>query len=236
MTDREFFERTDFSFEITGDENGIEILPFIDSESDQSRTLIASFQVDSLEMIESARIPLASGKNHVPFQQKVRIVKPLLWQPNGSGTPSLYCFSVIFHQKGAPVCRMEKKVGIRFVEAGKKFFKVNGKKIRLTPCRPDFSGSGEKDRGGLDGNLVCLKDSDPKLREKLDFCGVQGLIAALELSGVLDPEPFFFSPGVCIFTAESGSEGERQYKKNCRSGGAIPFLTHDELNLLMIKD
>lgn len=236
MTDREFFERMDFSFEITGDESGIEILPFIDSESDQSRTLIASFQVDSLEMIESARIPLASGKNHVPFQQKVRIVKPLLWQPNGSGTPSLYCFSVVFHQQGAPVYRIEKKVGIRFVETGKKYFMVNGKKIRLTPCQPDFSGSGKKGPCNLDGNLVCLNDSDPKLREKLDFCGCQGLIAALELSGVLEPERFSFPPGVCIFTAESGSVGERQYKKSCRSGRAIPFLTHDELNLLMIKD
>ena len=74
----------------TGSGSEIEILPYIDAESDRARTLIASFEVDSLEMIESARIPLSAGKNHVPFQQTVRIVKPLLWQPKGTGMPSRY--------------------------------------------------------------------------------------------------------------------------------------------------
>ena len=78
MTDREFFEKSDFSFEVSGDSSEIRIQPYIDIESDNARVLIASFQVDSLEMIGSARIPLARGKNHVPFQQTVRIVKPLL--------------------------------------------------------------------------------------------------------------------------------------------------------------
>ncbi|MBQ9337044.1 MAG: hypothetical protein IJS14_07105 [Lentisphaeria bacterium] len=232
MTDREFFEKSDFSFEISGDSSEISIRPYIDIESDGSRILIASFHVDSLEMIGSARIPVAAGKNHVPFQQTVRIVKPLLWQPAGGGTPSLYNFSVVFHLHGAPFHTVEKRTGIRFVEAKRrsKTFCVNGRVIRLSGCEPDFAEGGKAPAG----NLVRLADSDPELDAKLEYCGSQGLIAALELTGTADPRRIAERPGVCLFTAPRGSRGERAYRKD-RAGAALPLFTPDELSSWMEK-
>ena len=232
MTEREFFEQSDFSFEISGGPAEIEVRPYIDIESDGARTLIASFQVDSLEMIGSARIPLEPGTNHVPFQQTARIVKPLLWHPAGGGTPSLYSFSVVFHRHGAPVHRIEKRTGIRFVEAKRRgrTFRVNGREIRLSGCEPDFGGSGNAPAG----NLVRLTDSDPDLDAKLEYCGSRGLIAALELTGAAEPRQFAGRPGVCLFTARKGSAGERIYRKD-RKGAVLPLLTPDELSSWMDK-
>ena len=234
MTDREFFEQTDFSFEITGGSGEIVIRPYIDIVSDRPRTLIASFQVDALEMIESARIPLNAGGNHVPFRQTVRIVKPLLWQPNGTGTPSLYSFAVVFHRKGEPFYLIEKRVGIRFVEArpGELFFRVNGNDIRLIRCEPDFSLDEKEFERRLSGNLVCLRDSDSDLDRKLEYCARAGLMAVLALTGAADPGRFSSQPGVCLFTAEPGSAGERLYWQSGKTD-LLPLFTGEELNLLL---
>ena len=62
MADMEFWDKTDFSYSVDGDDREIELQVYIDVECDRSRTLVASFQVDSMEMIESARIPLSPGK------------------------------------------------------------------------------------------------------------------------------------------------------------------------------
>lgn len=227
MSDLEFLEKTDFSFEITGNADRIEILPFIDAESDRSRTLIASFKVDSMEMIESARIPLQPGKNHVPFQQPVLIVKPLLWEP--CAMPFLYHFTVVFHQAGEPVHSIDKNAGIRFVEADpRRSFRINGHDLELVPAEPDFTSGGQ----GLNGNLVRLKDSDPELFMKLDRCGEWGLIGALELTGETDPARYAGNPGICFFTAPSGSRGERL----ARDISSVPFLSSDDLNFLLTSN
>ena len=220
MTDKDFFEQTDFSFEITGSGGEIEIRPYIDMESDRDRTLIASFLVDSLEMIESARIPLSAGKNHVPFQQTVRIVKPLLWQPRGEGVPSFYTFSVVFHQHGEPVHQIDKRTGIRFIETSprRKGFRINGREVRLV--------------GSPEGNTVCLADTDPELENKLEDCGRQGLIAVLKLTGGLRPEQVAALPDVCLLAAESGSRAEKLFRR-CRHPQLPPLLTGEELDLLL---
>lgn len=224
MSDLEFLEKTDFSFKITGDAGRIEILPFIDAESDRSRTLIASFKVDSMEMIESARIPLRPGKNHVPFQQSVLIVKPLLWEPGSM--PFLYHFTVVFHQAGAPVHSIDKDAGVRFVEADPRgSFRINGRTLELIPVEPDFASDGQN----LNGNLVRLKDSDPELFMKLGRCGEWGLVGALELTGAADPAFYAGNPGICLFTAPSGSPGERL----ARNVSSVPFLSTDDLNSLL---
>ncbi len=232
--DRDFFEKTDFSFEVEGDDAEIEIRVYVDLESDRPRTLIASFLVDSMEMIESARIPLAAGRNHVPFQQTVRIVKPLLWQPVGFGRPSLYQFSVVFHQNGEPCHRIEKRAGIRFMETapGDKVFRLNGQTAGLTGCEPDF-GEGETGTAP-EGNLVRLRDSDPALERKLEYCIGRGLVVALELTGATAPERFACRPEICFFTAESGSPGERRYQDGlARLWPLAPLFRPDELNLLI---
>ena len=234
--DRVFFEKTDFSFEVEGDDEEIGIRVYIDLESDRPRTLIASFLVDSMEMIESARIPLAAGCNHVPFQQIVRIVKPLLWQPVGFGTPSLYQFSVIFHQNGEPCYRIEKRAGIRFLETapGDKVFQVNGRTSRLVGCEPDFEAPEASGKFVPKGNLVRLRDTDPVLARKLEYCGKQGLIVALELTGAAAPERFACLPEICLFTAESGSPGERRYQDGLTCGRPLaPLFRPEELNLLI---
>ena len=135
MADMEFWDKTDFSYSIAGDDREIELQVYIDAECECSRTLVASFQVDSMEMIESARIPLVRGKNHVPFLQTVRIVKPLVWRPRGSsGQPLFYHFSVVFHEHGTPCHTIEKRAGIRFVEPRQrgKMFRINGELLPLT--------------------------------------------------------------------------------------------------------
>ena len=233
MDDREFWDKTDFSYTVSGDDREIELQVYIDAECGHSRTLIASFQVDSMEMIESARIPLVRGKNHVPFQQTVRIVKPLVWQPRGSsGQPAFYHFSVVFHQCGAPCHTIEKRAGIRFLEPGQKgnMFRINGESLPLTGCEPDFALEEEVMTAALTGNLVRLADTDPELEMKLDRCCSAGLVAALELSGGIGLEKLNALPGICFFTAGAGSPGEKLYRRKKKTA-LFPFFTHDELNL-----
>ena len=220
MTDRDFFEQTDFSFEMTGSGGEVEIRPYIDIESDRARTLIASFLVDSLEMIESARIPLSAGKNHVPFRQPVRIVKPLLWQPRGEGAPSFYTFSVVFHQHGEPVHQIDRRTPIRFIETAprRKFVRINGREVRLA--------------GSPGGNTVCLEDTDPGLKDKLEDCGRQGLIAVLKLTGVLGPEQVAALPDVCLLAAEAGSRAQKLFRRS-RHPQLPPLVTGKELDRLL---
>ena len=233
MDDRKFWDKTDFSYTAAGDGREIELQVYIDAESERSRTLIASFLVDSMEMIESARIPLSPGKNHVPFQQTVRIVKPLLWQPRGSsGQPSFYHFSVVFHQQGSSCHAIEKRAGIRFLESRKKekTLQINGEPLPLIVCEPDFTLEEDALEAALTGNLVRLTDTDPELEMKLDRCCINGLVAALELTGEIDLAKLNARPGICFFTAESGSAGEKLYRRE-KQAALFPFFTHAELDL-----
>ena len=233
MADMEFWDKTDFSYSVAGDDHEIELQVYIDAECERSRTLVASFQVDSMEMIESARIPLSPGKNHVPFLQTVRIVKPLVWRPRGSsGQPLFYHFSVVFHEHGTPCHTIEKRAGIRFVEPRQrgKMFRINGEALPLTGCEPDFTLEEEALSAALSGNFVRLADTDPELEMKLDRCCVSGLVAALELTGKTGLEKLNPRPGICFYTAGSGSPGEKLYRRE-KQNALFPFFSHDELNL-----
>lgn len=234
MTEQDFYESADFSLEITGSSQEIRIQPYIDAVSDRERTLIASFQVDSFEMIESARIPLSEGMNHVPFQQPVRIVKPSLWHPAGLGMPSTYRFSVVFHKGGAPYYMIEKNVGIRFVDLNKdqNIFRINGLETELCRFEPDFTIPETEFAASLPENgLAVLPDNDPELDDKLDRCGRVGLMAAVELTGAGEPERFLAHPSVCFFTAGHDSAGERNYLE--RNGLELPLVFPEELELLL---
>ena len=68
MDEKDFFRQIDFSLEITPLKNRklVEITPCIEVISEKSATLIVSFEVDGIELIESARIAIQPGKKPHP--------------------------------------------------------------------------------------------------------------------------------------------------------------------------
>ena len=131
--DKALFEKLDFSFKLEGNAEMISVIPCIELDSDRDHTLIVSFYVDSMEMIESARVAVSKGWNSIPLTQPVRIRRPLLWHPNGGkGIPSLYSFTAVFHHDGKPFYMIEKRGGIRFVSCTGEKVSVNGNEISLS--------------------------------------------------------------------------------------------------------
>ena len=121
---------------------------------------------------------------------------------------------------------IDKNAGIRFVEADPGgSFRINGHDLELIPVEPDFTSDGRD----LNGNLVRLKDSDPELVMKLDRCSEWGLVGALELTGAADPGIYAGNPGICFYTAPSGSAGEQM----ARNIADVPFLSDNDLNSLL---
>ncbi len=229
MTDEEFFGKIDFTLEIGGDEERIEIVPFIEVEADRPMTLIAAFRVDSMEMIESARIPLEPGWNRIPFLQPVLIGNPALWHPRGRGVPSLYSMAVVFYKNGMPYYLIEKRVGFRFAELTSDALTVNGNRISGVSFEPDFLLPEEEFEtlcGEDASRYVFLKDSDPALEAKLERCSKFGVPVVMELTGVRSPSFFSTHPCVCVFTAASGSEGEKSGRNGARHA---PLVSMEQL-------
>lgn len=229
MTDEEFFGKIDFTLEIRGNEELVEIVPSIEAEADRAMTLIAAFRVDSMEMIESARIPLEPGRNRIPFLQPVVIVNPALWHPGGNGASSFYSMSVVFYRNGMPFYIVEKRVGLRFAELTSEALVVNGNQVSGVRFDPDFSLPEEAFEtlcGGDASRIILLKDSDPALEAKLERCNKFGVVAAMELTGARHPSFFSTHPCVCVFAAAPGSEGE----KSCRNGiSHTPLISLEQL-------
>ena len=138
--------------------------------------------------------------------------------------PSRYTFSVIFHRKGAPFHQIDKPTGVRFIEASpdRRSFRINGRDTRLVRCEADPGVTGK-------GNTVCFGDTDPDLKSKLDSCAEQGLIAVLNLTGCLQPEQIAGLPGICLLTAEAGSEVEKLFR-SCRIPQLPPLVGRRELD------
>ncbi len=229
MTDEEFYGKVDFTVEVRGDEDRIEVTPYIEAEAERPMTLIAAFRVDSMEMIESARIPLEPGRNRVPFLQSVLIGRPALWHPCGCGNPSLYSLTVVFYRKGMPYYFIEKRVGFRFAELTSDALFINGNEVSCVRFEPDFSLSEEQFEAlcaEAASGPVFLRDSDPALEAKLERCNKFGVVAVMELTGLRTPAFFSTHPCVCVFAAAPGSEGE----KSCRNGsGHAPLVSMERL-------
>ena len=229
MTDEEFYGKIDFTVEVNGDENRIEIVPYIEAYAEKNTTLIAAFRVDAMEMIESARISLSPGWNRIPFLQSVRIVRPSLWHPGGHGKPSLYSLGLVFYKKGMPYYLIEKRVGFRFAEMDSDSLFINGNMVSCVRFEPDFSIPEEQFEAicmGNPSNFIFLKDSDPALETKLERCNKFGVIAAMELSGVRPPSFFSTHPCVCVFTAPPDSEGEKSVRKDSKHA---PLVSLEQL-------
>lgn len=226
--DKALFEKLDFSFKLEGNAEMISVIPCIELDSDRDHTLIVSFYVDSMEMIESARVAVSKGWNRIPLTQPVRIRRPLLWHPNGGkGIPSLYSFTAVFHHDGKPFYMIEKRCGIRFVSCIGEKVSVNGNEISLSSFDPDFQlEEKEFDQrySGNSENLIFLTDSDPELEMKLERCGKAGIMVVLELTGKEYIQKYKSHPCVCLFTASAG-HGEKIYRQLAdESGNPVPFL------------
>lgn len=110
MQEQQFHKNMDLTLKVSGDEHCIRLLPVLLTESLQKKTLVASFLVDGIEMIESARIVLEAGRKEHPFPCDVQIHHPVLCQTSGSEmSGEAYTFTVLFYQAGAVCSKLEKK-------------------------------------------------------------------------------------------------------------------------------
>ena len=233
--DDKIFERIDFSLDIERLNGGklIEITPCVEVDAEKPATLIASFQIDGMELIESARIVIVPGHNRVPFREKARIGNPNLWNVHTAGRPSLYEMSLIFHKNGEPHHRIRRVVGIRFPEwTGEKKLRINGAEPLLKHWDFDTvpTESELEKRCRAEGfNFTMLNDTQDALEEILTLCDRVGIAAALELSGAVSPALLALHPSVCLFHA--AKESPRHHA--CGGAGSeIPFLLTEELSVL----
>ncbi len=228
----EIFERIDFSLDIRRLNNGklVEITPCIEIDAEKPATLIVSFRIDGMELIESARVVIAPGRNRVPLREKARIGNPNLWHIHTSGRPSLYEMSLIFHKNGQAYYLINKIVGIRFPEwtDGKKLI-LNG--IESQFRRYEFTAVPEENEleklCRAEGfNFTMLRDTQNALEEILTLCDRIGIAAALELSGNVSPSILELHPSVCLFHAAKESAGHQLLREHVP---AVPFLPTEEL-------
>ena len=232
----DIFERIDFSLDIRRLNGGklIEITPCVEVDAEKPATLIASFRIDGMELIESARVVIAPGHNRVPLREKARIGNPNLWNVHTAGRPSLYEMSLIFHKNGEAHHRIRKVVGIRFPEW------TGGKKLRINGVDPllklwDFdtvpAESELEKRCRAEGfNFTMLNDTHEALEEILTLCDRIGIAAAVELSGAVSPSILELHPSVCLFHAAKESAGHMIWRERVC---AVPFLPSGEIAVLL---
>lgn len=112
MHDQDLYEKMVLTLEVSGDEHCITLLPVLHLQCLQKKTLIASFLVDGIEMIGSARIVLDPDRKDHPFPCDLQIHHPVLCctHPGKERSGEAYTFTVLFYQGGEVCCRLEKKV------------------------------------------------------------------------------------------------------------------------------
>ena len=232
MNDDKIFETIDFSLEIERLKDGklIEITPCIEVTTEKPATLIASFLVDGMELIESARISLAKGHNRIPLREKARIGNPNLWNVHTDGKPSLYEMSLIFHNNGQPHYQITKIAGIRFPELkDRKNFLLNGNPVTFRRCEFDripAENELEKLCRAEGFNFTMLRDTQEALEEILTLCDRLGIAAAVELSGNSRINALELHPSICLFHARKESAGHHAYRN---AASPVPFLLTEEL-------
>lgn len=106
---QEIYEKTDFTLEVSSSGHTVMLRPVLLADCLQERTLVASFLIDGIEMIESARIVLSPDKKFHPFPNHALIHHPVLYKGQEDPDCASYTFTVLFYQAGAVCCRLEKK-------------------------------------------------------------------------------------------------------------------------------
>ncbi|MFZ2655473.1 MAG: glycoside hydrolase family 2 protein [Victivallales bacterium] len=128
---------TNYLVELSKDLGMAEITAEIEILAHESTLLIASLEVDGLELLPSHRIRLEKGLNRTSLRP-VKIFNPTLWWPNGHGSHSLYRMTLkLYHAASGETITDEKHIGIRKVrllqpkdKEGRKFvIEINGRKI-----------------------------------------------------------------------------------------------------------
>lgn len=233
----ELFEKIEIFHTFRRDGNKLEITPQVVLETPESTVLIASYFVDSFEMIESARISLEKGFNSVPFRQKVKIINPLIWNPHTLGEPALYELKTVFYKNGKAHFLIIQMTGLRETvltqQGGNTALWINGRELL---CHyHDFSEASSpaeimrlSRKYGF--NFTIVKGNDLCCAEKLlDICDRTGIAVALDITG-MDKKmltKFVLHPSICLHTA---SEGEFSLLMP-----DFPFLTLDTVKNVLIR-
>lgn len=106
---QEIYEKTDFTLEVSCSGHTVMLRPVLLADCLQERTLVASFLIDGIEMIESARIVLVPGRKSHPFPNHALIHRPVLYREQEDPDCASYTFTILFYQAGAVCCQLEKK-------------------------------------------------------------------------------------------------------------------------------
>lgn len=238
IPDDALFEKIEIFHHFRKDGNLLEITPSVVLDSPESATLIASYFVDSFEMIESARVSVEKGENTVPFRQKVRIINPLIWNPHSLGEPALYELKTVFYKNARAHFVIVQMTGLRETElyrrAGKFFLAVNGKEL---PCRyhafsPESTTSEviEFSRK-YHFDFTLLKGSEGKKAEKLlDLCDRAGIAVCLDITDMdkRQYDKIALHPCICLHAAEKG--------KHSKFAPDFPFLTLAQVRESFLND
>ncbi len=128
---------TNYKIELSEDCKEAVITTVIDAYAYENTVLIASLEVDGIELLPSHRVKFEKGFNSVSLRP-IKIVNPCLWCPNGNGTPSLYRMTLkLSGPSESGTVTDEKRIGIRKVrllqpkdKEGRKFIlEINGRNI-----------------------------------------------------------------------------------------------------------
>lgn len=127
---------TNYKVNLSSDFKEAEITAELEIEARENTVLVASLEVDRMELLPSHRIHLKKGPNRIELRP-VKIINPILWWPNGHGSQSLYKMTLHVTQPDNDTVSEEKYIGIKKVrllqpvdEDGRKFLiEINGRNI-----------------------------------------------------------------------------------------------------------
>jgi beta-mannosidase len=127
---------TNYKINLSPDFKEAEITAELEIQAYETTVLIASLDVDRMELLPSHRIYLKKGVNKIELRP-VKVINPLLWWPNGHGSQSLYKMTLHLKQPDHETISEEKHIGIRKVrllqpidDEGRKFvIEINGRMI-----------------------------------------------------------------------------------------------------------
>ena len=237
IPDDQLYEKIRIRHHFRREGNLLEITPSVVLDAPESATLIASFFVDSFEMVESARFCVEKGENRIPFRQKVKIINPLVWHPHTLGEPALYELKTVFYKNGTGYFLIVQITGLRESEIVKKgeniSLFVNGKELL---CHyHDFSETSSVSKimqlsRKYQFNFTIVQGADFDKAEKiLEVCDRTGIAVALDITAMdrKMAEELSLHPSICLHTAE---HGEFSFVRP-----DFPFLSLNEVKNILVR-